>query len=215
MIASATNDKAAPAPNAGQSSLTELVEQARRGSQFAQRQLVEEYGDAVLRVVRRTLNQRLRTRFDSLDFVQDVWVSFFRNVGSKDLVETPRDLAAFLIGIARNKVVDANRQQLDTARFDLRREQSLHQRKTKSDQTGPVDVPARQPSASQVAMAHEAWTRLVERLPKRYRDILALKRDGYDTNEIAARLNIHERTVRRVIEKFNVYERDPVRDSIA
>ena len=189
--------------------LAELVERARKGSVAAQREVIEKYGSHVLRVVRRNLNQRLRPRFDSVDFVQDVWVSFFRTVGSEHILESPNDLATFLITIARNKVVDANRQQLDTERCDLRREESLDQRKTKSDRPGAMDMPARQPTPSQVAMAQEAWHNLVDGLPEHYRNILALRQEGYQHEEIASRLNLNERTVRRVIERLNPYERDP------
>ena len=50
-----------------------LICHVREGSEDAAWDLVEQYGEAIRRAVRRALNERLRSKFDSLDFVQLVW----------------------------------------------------------------------------------------------------------------------------------------------
>ena len=76
----------------------------------------------IRRAVRRALHPRLRPKFDSLDFVQIVWKSFFRERDKLDRFEHPQDLALFLVGLARNKVLMEARR-LTADRHDVRREQ--------------------------------------------------------------------------------------------
>jgi len=54
-----------------------LLEQARAGSDSAARELIERFGPFILRVIRNRLDPRLRSIFDSADFSQAVWASFF------------------------------------------------------------------------------------------------------------------------------------------
>ena len=49
-----------------------LLEQAQSGSQDAMCQLIERYAPYIVRVVRRKLSRAIRSKFDSLDFVQAV-----------------------------------------------------------------------------------------------------------------------------------------------
>jgi hypothetical protein len=58
--------------------LTDLLERARQGCQQAARLLYERYGPAVRHAVRRRLAPSLRRHFDSADFIQSVWGSFFQ-----------------------------------------------------------------------------------------------------------------------------------------
>ncbi len=55
-----------------------LFQQVLDGSEDAARRLHEEYGPYIAMAVRRKLPAQLRAKYDSLDFVQDVWLSFFR-----------------------------------------------------------------------------------------------------------------------------------------
>ena len=54
-----------------------LMEQIRDGSSTASHELVTKYGAHILRVVRQKLDKAFRPKFDSQDFVQAVWASFF------------------------------------------------------------------------------------------------------------------------------------------
>src|SRR4051794_13286523 len=79
------------------------------GSGDAARRLHEGYGRHVLRAVRRHLPAALRPKFDSLDFTQAVWLSFFVGVTPARAFDTPDALAAYLTGMAFHKVIDAVR----------------------------------------------------------------------------------------------------------
>jgi DNA-directed RNA polymerase specialized sigma24 family protein len=71
----------------------ETMRRAIDGSQEDIQRLINEYGDCIQRVVRRRLDTRLRSKFDSLDFVQMVWASFFRDSGSLSGLVLPRSLS--------------------------------------------------------------------------------------------------------------------------
>src|SRR5687768_4189029 len=90
----------------------DLMNRLRAGDQEAAWKLIEEYGPHIRRVVRRELHQKMRSKFDSIDFVQAVWASFFREPGQFREMETPEALLNFLVAIARNKVVDETRRRL-------------------------------------------------------------------------------------------------------
>jgi RNA polymerase sigma factor (sigma-70 family) len=87
----------------------DLMRRVQGGSEEAARELVEKYGDTIRRAVRRTLNRRLRSRFDSLDLVQIVWGSFFRRPAYDPRFDRPEQLAAFLLGMVKNKVLQEDR----------------------------------------------------------------------------------------------------------
>src|SRR4051812_39041854 len=94
------------------SEFSTLMQQIREGSEAASRVLVDRYGTHVLRIVRRKLNSALRPKFDSQDFVQAVWASFFAFRTNFFHFDSPRQLAAFLTELAQNKVIEAVRKRL-------------------------------------------------------------------------------------------------------
>ena len=56
-----------------------LMEQLRLGDQDAAWTIIEIYGPHIKRVVRRDMHDKLRSKYDSADFVQAVWASFSGN----------------------------------------------------------------------------------------------------------------------------------------
>ncbi len=167
----------------------------RAGDEDAARELLTRYEAQVRLVVRRQLPRLLRSRFDSLDFLQSVWGSFFQRIraGTADF-ENPRHLIAFLAKTARNKIIDENRRAA-SRKGDMRREEPLC-----LEGTRPRDLIANDDTASEVAEAKEMYGRLRELLPEGRREILELRAAGCPTSDIAERLGISERTVRRVLE---------------
>jgi RNA polymerase sigma factor (sigma-70 family) len=180
------------------SEFDDLMQQVREGSETATRELVVNYGSHLLRVVRRKLHRALRSKFDSQDFVQAVWASFFAVQPERMALNGPKDLVALLEGMARNKVVDAVRQRLQTQKYSVKRERSLDQ----SLIFQPDALVAEQPGPEAVAIAREEWQHLLESAPARSRRILELFHDGQDREEIARDLGLNERTIRRVVRKL-------------
>ncbi len=165
------------------------------GDEAAARELLTRYEAEVRLVVRRQLPRLLRSRFDSLDFLQSVWGSFFRRVRTGPAeFEDSRHLVAFLARAAKNKVIDEYRRAA-SRKQDMHREEPLW-----ADGTRPKEVAADIDTPSELAQANEVFVRLRELLPAERRTILELKAEGLSSHDIGERLGISERTVQRVLE---------------
>jgi len=102
-----------------------LMEGVRSGSEEAAWELVATYGESLRRAVRRVLNGKLRSKFDSFDFVQLVWKSFFCATNAAQQCKSPEELVAFLSSMARNKVRMEIRKRLKSPGYDVGRERPL------------------------------------------------------------------------------------------
>lgn len=182
-------------PEKGRGEIRGFITRIRAGDEEAARELLIRYEAKVRLVVRRQLPKLLRSRFDSLDFLQSVWGSFFHRVrtGPTDIEDEP-NLVAFLAWAARNKVFDEYRRAA-SLKHDMRREEPLY-----DGGEEPRGLAASLDTASQVAQAREALERLQELVPKERRRVLELKAEGYSCREIGEQLGLSERTVQRVIE---------------
>ena len=174
----------------------DLTRRIREGSEDAAWELVERYGEEIRRAVRRLLNDKLRSKFDSLDFVQLVWSSFFRARDQLDRFECPAALAKFLIVMTRNKVGMETRRRLRTEKYNVHRETPLDEPepRTSSD--------SKQPTPSHIAIAHEQYLRMLSGQPSHYRRIVQLRLEGFTHQEIADQLGLAESTVRRFLTRL-------------
>jgi RNA polymerase sigma factor (sigma-70 family) len=165
------------------------------GDESAARELLTRYEAEVRLVVRRQLPRLLRSRFDSLDFLQSVWGSFFRRlrVGPTEF-EDSRHLVAFLARAAKNKVIDEYRRAA-SQKHDMHREEPIW-----FENHRPRELAADLDTPSEVAQAREEFGRLRDLLPEDRRSILELKAEGLSSREIGERLGMSERTVQRVLE---------------
>jgi RNA polymerase sigma-70 factor (ECF subfamily) len=174
----------------------QLIERVRAGSQDAAWELVDKYGRDVQRFVRRSLHQRLRAKFDSLDFVQIVWGSFFKAPERLEGMEKSEQLVAYLATLAKYKVLTEVRRRLQSAKYDLNREASHESGQSPDDKSSPIPTP------SAVAIAKERWDQLLAGQSERDRQIVELRLRGVTYEEIADTLHIHERTARKTIERL-------------
>jgi RNA polymerase sigma-70 factor (ECF subfamily) len=187
------SDGSAPAHPA--SDISSFLARIQAGDEDAARELLCRYEPEVRLVVRRQLPRLLRSRFDSLDFLQSVWGDFFQKVRNGPAeFHDERHLVGFLARAAKNKVIDEYRRAA-SQKGDMHREEPLW-----SDGERPREVAAAGASPSQVAEAHEAFDRLLVMLPVDRRTILELKAEGLSSREIGDRLGVSERTVQRVLE---------------
>lgn len=183
--------------NEQQETFADLMRLVREGSDDAAWRVVDRYGEAIRRAVRRALNSRLRSKFDSLDFVQIVWQSLFRVRDKLSRFDHPEELAAYLVAMARNKVGMEVRRRMMTQKFDVGHEQSLDQLQACGE-----GVPDRQPAPIDVAIARERWNRLLADQPPRYQRIVHLRLQGHTCQDIADTLHVDERTVRRFLKRL-------------
>ena len=78
-----------------------LMQGIREGSDEAMREFVGIYGKLILQAVRRWLCDNLRSKFDSADFVQNVWVTFFRKPLDQYAFDRSEALIAYLVTLAQ------------------------------------------------------------------------------------------------------------------
>jgi RNA polymerase sigma-70 factor (ECF subfamily) len=175
----------------------DLMGRLQEGSEDAAWELVDRYGDAIRRAVRRALNVRLRSKFDSLDFVQLVWCSFFKARDQLVRFTRPEELVAFLVTMARNKVGMEVRRRLMTEKYNVNREQTMGPPPDQVDQSAD-----HQSNPVEVAIAREQWNRLIAEQPDRYRQIISLRLQGLTYQDIAESLNIAQCTVRRFLKRL-------------
>jgi len=177
--------------------IPEFLARIQAGDEEAARELLTRYEAEVRLVVRRQLPRLLRSRFDSLDFLQSVWGSFFRRVRTGPAeFEDSRHLVAFLARAAKNKVIDEYRRAA-SRKQDMHREEPLW-----VEGNRPKDLASDIDSPSEVAQAREVFGRLRDLVPEDRRTVVELKAEGLSSKDIGQRLGISERTVQRVLEEL-------------
>ena len=169
-----------------------LRDACRRRDPAATAELVRRYLPHVRAAVRRRLAASMRIRFDSHDFAQDVWLSFFRVAVDREDLRDEGGLVAYLSEMARLKVAEEYRHQT-TQKVGLARDVPF---------TPAVDPTGREPTPSQAAVADDEWERLTANLPDRERQMLQMLRDGHTHADTAATFQLSEKTVQRLVRRL-------------
>jgi len=188
------------------SEFAQLMERVRTGCPEAARELFERYGKEIQLVVRKRLNPRLRTQFDSLDFAQDAWASFFHIPPEQYTFETPKELVNFLTRIARHKVIDEYRRRQRTLKHNRH---DVHELPKRPDGVGIREPASRHPTPSQVAVAEEQWDQMLQNKPPQVRRALEMLRDGHSHREIAECLGVPTKLIQRVLQDLNARRKTP------
>jgi RNA polymerase sigma factor (sigma-70 family) len=176
--------------------LAQLLRDAREGDRSALVRLAECYGPDLLRVARRSLPRRLRTVFDSQDFVQAMWATFLRHDVELDRFRTHDELYAYLSGIVSHKVSDQIKRRLKSQKATMHREVSLA-----AWGDGAAVASPRAHTPSQAVIAQERMESLLRDQPDHYRLVLTMKAAGASVAEIASELGMNEGHIRRIINK--------------
>jgi RNA polymerase sigma factor (sigma-70 family) len=174
--------------------LAKVLQAAHHGDQAAWETLFKECYPKVRRVVRRKLNRSLRSLYDSTDFASDVMKSLAAHF---DRLHFPSidSLMAFLAQVAEQKVIDEHRRR-HTLKRDITRERPIS---ANESEAGPVQLPSTDPTASQLAQAHEVQERLLSQTDETGRTIIKLKYQGYSNSDIALQTGLNIRWVQRYL----------------
>lgn len=174
-----------------------LLAQVQQGSDEAARELYDTYVKYVLKCVRHKLWHKMRSQYDSQDFVQQVWASFFDARHHLPDFQTPEELTNYLLAMTRNKVAAAGRR-----RQAQKRDMDLETRiEEECELVGP-HPPSRDPTPSAVAVAAEQQERLIDQQPRKVREIAELRIEGLTYDEIAEELEIDESTARKAMRQL-------------
>lgn len=171
-----------------------LMQDVQRGCDAAVWAIINRYEPHIRRVVRRRVNASLRSKFDTVDFVQMVWQSFFHRPQALKAMNQ-RELAGFLVKMAIHKVDTENRRRLDSKKYNVRREVPLDG--SQCDRQGSC-----QHNPSQIVMAQDQWEQALGRLPSHYREVVRLRLGGFTQQRIAERLQLNVRTIRRIFQEI-------------
>lgn len=172
--------------------VVQLIARCRRGDEAALAELVERYKPVVLRAVRTRLPPAMRGRFDSIDFTQDVWASFFRvSLGRAELADEP-SLVAYLAQMARLKVAEEYRHQT-TLKVGLGRERPLRASEELQDHA---------PSPSAEVIARDRWERLTAGLGEREKRMVAMVWEGHTHAAVADEFGLSVKTVQRLVARL-------------
>jgi len=175
--------------------LDELLEKLNGGDPGAAERAFVEYEPYLRTVVRRLLPSALRSKFDSVDVVQSVYgdvLVAFRDGGMR--FGSAAQLRAFLVRATRNRFIDRVRQHGTAARLEV----------PIGEAPAACLPPSPRPGPRESAQAAELWERLLALCPPEHRPLLTLRRQGVTSNEIAARVGMHEGSVRRVLRELSV-----------
>ncbi len=140
----------------------------------------------------------MRSLYDSIDFSQMVWRSFFRVPRDAQELDTPEKLVAFLTTLARNKVATESERRLNSQQYNLNRECSIEELCDR--QRDQLRDPSQNPVGT--AATREQWEHTLRNQPAKCRQIIRLRLAGRTYTEMAEVLRISERTIRRYIHRL-------------
>lgn len=175
----------------------QLWVEARSGSEDAAEQMVKEFRQSILAVIRRHLSRPMRRQFDSEDLLQTIWKSLFIGDSHREF-DKSEDLRAFVHQVAKNKSIDKYRQHVETKRRDIRREVPVSDLSHESNNQLDHDAP----TPSRVISAREECEQLFEGQPSQVCEAVEMRADGMTFEEIAERTGLHKDSVRRMLRRL-------------
>ena len=171
----------------------QLIRGLRAGDRDASREVCTLYGDALERIAARRLPAALKARVGPEDVVQSVCRTFFRRAqGGEFRLADSESLWQLLCAITLTKV-------REQARHHLRQKRGLDR---ETDPDDGVSVAAPGPTPAQAVEFADQFQHLLAGLDPEAQAVVDLKLQDFTQLEIADRLGLSERTVRRVLKRL-------------
>jgi RNA polymerase sigma-70 factor (ECF subfamily) len=181
-------------------SSTELVCLWRKGDEKAATELYRRYIQRLFHTVDLNLPQKMKVRLDADDICQSVFRSMFRRMRHGEFTfQDDADFWKLLVTVALNKLRNQVRN-ASAGKRDVQRETPLDA--TSEPNPFLLNRLSRGPSVEEAAQFREIMERICEQLTSVERELLQLRAEGYLQQEIAERLNLSERTIRRMNERL-------------
>jgi RNA polymerase sigma-70 factor (ECF subfamily) len=168
-----------------------LVALAKDGDESALDRLCTVYGPRVLWLVRLRMGKELRSKLESVDLVQDVFVSALKDLGNFTY-ENEGDFVRWLARITENRLRD-NLDKLHADKRDIRKEVRLNTHKpTIEDSFAAALEPIDATTPSVIISKREEFDKLakaIDKLKPEYREIIVLtKVEGLSYSQIGDKL---------------------------
>lgn len=181
-----------------------LISLAKGGDESALYRLCEAYGERVLRIVRLRMGRELRSKMESMDLVQDAFISALRGLENFTYANEG-DFLRWMSRIAENRIRD-NLEKLHTNKRDIRKEIPLNNnRQAEQDSfirtTSPVDLT----TPSMIMSRREDLNKLekaMDKLNPEYKQVILLaKMEGLSHKEMAERLSKNPHSTRALLSR--------------
>ena len=181
-----------------------LVALAKDGDESALEQLCKVYGERVHRIMRLRMGKELRSKLESMDLVQDAFISALRGLEAFTY-KNEGDFLRWVAKIAENRLRD-NLDKLHADKRDIRKEIPLnsHRPTTQSSfavSLGPVDST----TPSVIMSRREELDNLekaIDKLKPEYREVITLtKIEGLSHKEVGDRLGKSPDAVRMLLSR--------------
>lgn len=173
-----------------------LLDRWRAGDEDAARQLHEMYADRLASLARQRISQRLGSRIDPEDVVQSVFRTFFtRSKDGQFQIQQADDLWKLLARITVHKIF----RQIAFHRA-AKRNISLETAQGNESYDPLLTLLDREPTPEAINQFVDQVEH-VSKLSPEVRAVLELRLQGYKDVEIAKKLNMSDRTIRRHMEK--------------
>ena len=180
---------------------TDLLEQARAGSETALGQLLENFTKYLTLLARVQIGRRLQGKVDADDLVQDTFMDAHRQIASFRGT-TEAEFIAWLRRILAGQLAQTIRRYLGTKGRDAMLERELA---VQLDQSGEIldrGLVASQSTPSQHASRREQGVILAEaldKLPRDYREVIILRHlEALSFPDVAKRMNRSEDSVQKL-----------------
>jgi len=184
-----------------------LVTLAQNGDESALERLCKVYNERVLLIIRMRMGPELRTKMQSMDLVQDAFISTLRSL-ENFTYKNERDFLRWVSKITENRIRD-NLDKLHADKRDIRKEIPLYNNRPSSQVSfvtafGPVDTT----TPSVIMSKREELDKLekaMEKLKPEYREVITLtKIEGLSYEEAANILKKSPDAVRMLLSRAMV-----------
>ncbi len=175
-----------------------VIERCRSGDEQAAQKVFNQYVDQLVHLARQRISQRIAARVDAEDVVQSVFRTFFLHVRAGDFtLHDQEDVCKLLVRITVHKTL----------------RQIAHHRRAKRDtrmeaatgdvtQEQLVSVLADGPTPDEVVIFLDQMETFLDHLGEVDRKICEMRMEGYSQAEIADKLGISDRRIRRLMERL-------------
>src|SRR5262249_23071158 len=167
------------------------------GDESAAREIFDRYFERLLAMARRRISQRLASRVDPEDVVQSVSRTFFDRVRAGQFtIEDPDDVCKLLARITVHKTL----RQIAFHKA-AKRDPSQEAVQGTDGQERLLEVLDREPTPEAVNGFVDPLEHFLSQLRPEDREILEMRMQGYNNLEIADKLGVSDRKIRRLMER--------------
>jgi RNA polymerase sigma-70 factor (ECF subfamily) len=167
------------------------------GNEDAARQIFDRYVERLLALARKRISQRLASRVDPEDVVQSVFRTFFGRVKAGQFtIEDPDDVCKLLARITVNKTlrqIAFHKAAKRNASLETGHGDEAHDRL--------LEVLDREPTPDDTNTFLDQLEHFLSQLRPQDKQILEMRMQGYNNVEIAEKLGISDRKIRRLMER--------------